>query len=397
MPADASRGQLLYVKESTFGTTPSTPVMKIMRITGESLKMDTPTTISQEIEATGQISDVIRTSLMSSGDVNGELSLTTWDDWIQFALRSSGWSSPVTVAAATISASEVDNSFNDSGSGFGSLQVGQWILAAGFSNAENNGLFKIATKPSSGKITVVNPANGLGGLVNESAAAGRSITMGAQVVNGTTLSPMTIERQYLDVASDFVVFTGQVINTMTINVAKEALLTMAFSMMGRNERSYTQSRATALSGSQSAATTTDVLNAVDDVTAVLWGDYGNVTALDVTSINLTVNNNLRARTQVAYEGPKSMGSGQINVQGTLQTYYESNVLAETYINRNDTSLALVFKKGANQLVIEIPRCKFTTSTRPLGGINTDVMNDISFQALKKSGTGENVTIRIAKF
>lgn len=70
-------------------------------------------------------------------------------------------------SATTISAAASDNSFNDSASGFSGMAIGQYIPVTGFTEAANNGLFKIESITSS-KIVVSG-----GTLVDE--AAGDSV------------------------------------------------------------------------------------------------------------------------------------------------------------------------------------------------------------------------------
>ena len=76
------------------------------------------------------------------------------------------------VAGTTFSAVASDHSFNDSASGFGAFKVDDVIKVTGFTNAGNNGLFRI-TAVTAGKITVA------GSLVNE--AAGSSVLITTQL------------------------------------------------------------------------------------------------------------------------------------------------------------------------------------------------------------------------
>lgn len=62
---------------------------------------------------------------------------------------------PANVTAETISASAVDNSFNDSASGFPSnLKSGDIITVSGFATAANNGRFVVSGTPTTAKVIV---------------------------------------------------------------------------------------------------------------------------------------------------------------------------------------------------------------------------------------------------
>ena len=71
--SDSNRLSLLFVEESTFGVTPGTPTMGAMRFTSESLRQETQTTTSNEINSTRQRTDVVRTDASAAGDVGWEL------------------------------------------------------------------------------------------------------------------------------------------------------------------------------------------------------------------------------------------------------------------------------------------------------------------------------------
>lgn len=157
--SESNRGALSYILESTFGTTPSGS-LKRMRIKSEGLKQDTTFIASQELDPTAQVADQVRVGIGASGPIELELSALGSaadgfpDDLFRAALRASSWSAAVTVTGTTIAAVNATSGvsrFTDSGSGFGSLVVGQWVRVSGFATAANNGFFKI-TAAAAGQI-----------------------------------------------------------------------------------------------------------------------------------------------------------------------------------------------------------------------------------------------------
>ncbi len=83
-------------------------------------------------------------------------------------------SSTVTITATTISAAASDNSYNDSGSGFGSFGVGDQIIVTGFTgNAVNNIFSATVTAATAAKLTI----GGADGDVIVDEAAGDSVTI----------------------------------------------------------------------------------------------------------------------------------------------------------------------------------------------------------------------------
>lgn len=89
--ADGSRHSMYYVAESTYGTTPTDPTIQTMRITGTTLGLAKDSFQSKEIRGDRQISDMRLGSNRVTGDVDFELSYTTFDDFLSAALAASGW------------------------------------------------------------------------------------------------------------------------------------------------------------------------------------------------------------------------------------------------------------------------------------------------------------------
>ncbi len=75
-----------FKKETAFGVIP-TGTYQELRLTSESLRQETPTVTSEEIRSDRQIGDIIRTGLSVEGDINIELSSTTFDEFFEVALQ----------------------------------------------------------------------------------------------------------------------------------------------------------------------------------------------------------------------------------------------------------------------------------------------------------------------
>ncbi len=379
--SDSNRERLSYIAESSFGVTPSGALQEI-RFTSESLKQETSTTISQEIRDDRQIPDVIRTSLRTSGDINAEFSYGAFDDFLASVLMSAGWSSIITVTATTISAASADNSFNDSGSGFGSVVAGQWIKVSGFATAGNNGFFKVVTK-TTGKLVVEG-----GTLTNESATPSVTVRMGAYIENGTTQSSYSIERRYSDLSGVFSAFVGQMLNTFNVAVPTEGIVTCAFGFIGKTEASAGATIGTSYTAQASGV----VFNSIEHVTNI----KENMADLSITAFNMALNNNLRHRGQVGTLGPVSVGSGAVNITGNVSSYFATATMIDKYLNFTSSRLAVRFTDAAGQTyILELPQVKYTSGERVAGGQNQDIIANMNFTAYRD--IAENCTIRIARF
>lgn len=385
--SDANRVNLALIEESTYGVTPSgPPTLQNIRFSNESLGGANETIESDEIESDRQTSDINRVDVSAGGEINGRISYGNWDALIEACLQSADWSTVVTQTGTVYSMAAADNSLNRSSGSFISdgYVAKQWIRVSGFATAANNGLFKIVSVAAT-KLVL---SHG-GSVVNESAGPSVEIEMGAQVVNGVTFRSFSIEKAFTDLASTFEVYTGMVPGTCKIGVTTKQMLSMGFGFVGARAAEAT---ATVGDGSNTAAPTTKVMNAVDNVLAVLEGGSSQ----GVTGLNIDINNNLGARSQVGTLGAVGIRSGNFQVSGGLTAYLASNALIAKFLNFTDASLAFKLQDAAgNQYVIDLPSIKYSDGKRVAGGKNQDVIADMKFIA-KKDAT-EGITLRIARF
>ncbi len=381
--SNTAQTQLAYIKETTFNTQKTGSALQILRYSSENLKQDAGTSQGEEIRGDRQIPSMRRTRKSASGNINGLLSYGTYDDLLASVLQASAWNAAVTVGPiVTISAAASDNSFNDSGSGFGSLVANQWIYVTGFTTPGNNGFFKILTK-AAGKITVAG-----GTLVDEVAGDSVTIKQGAYIVNGVTLDTYNFERKYGDLASEFALFTGMALNGLSLTVPQEGDISVGFDLVGGGEQSLVSSGGSGYT----AATTTEKFNGLD--VNHLWENAADLT---IANFAMQLGNNLRTRIVVGASGVLSIGAGNINVTGSLRTYYTSKTLFDKWLAETATAIALGLSDAAgNRYVIDLPHVKFMAGDRSAkDGPNADCFADLQWTAYMH-GT-EGITARIARF
>ena len=383
--SDANRIRMSYIEEVTFGTTPAGALQEL-RLTGETFTQNTTTVTSGEIRSDRQVSAVKRTDISAVGSINIELSYNAYDDLLEAGLLSSDWAALITDTQITFSMTNSDNSINDSGSGFVTKSYDQysWVLISGFTTAANNGFFKLGTV-TAGKMILS------GGTVTDE-VAGDSVTIlqGAEITNGTEARFFSIEREYQDLATTFAAFRGVMWDQFSLAVNAGQLITGSLSAIGKAETSETATIGT----SYTAATTKDIMSAVDDVFAILE----NATSFDATSFTLQLSNNLAARSIIGTLGAVSIRTGSIEVTGTLQAYFDATNKAQyaKYLDQTETSLTLQLKdQDDNYYLIDLPRVRLTTGGRPAGSLNSDCMLDLNYSAYMHAS--ELKTIRIQKY
>lgn len=372
--AEANRVKFSLFEEATFGVIPTGTKLQDLRITSENLKQDTDSTASNELRFDRQRSNLIRTGLRANGGFEFEFSYGSFDSLWQALLFSAPWTNVISVAAGLSDVTVTSGTKTyTSPTGWANVPpAGSWVLFSGFpANSAANGLKKVAS--SNANDIVVEQAV-------DTEAPGPAITadQGAQIVNGATKRSFTAELDFTDLApatlGKFRHHTGLVPNTAELNVQTNGIITGSFGFLGSRELS---AAVTAGDGANTLATTTQPMNAIENVIAVLESGQ----AIDITDFTLRVNNNLGERLRVGTLGAFDIRAGTIDVEGTLEGYYEDSLLIDKYLNWANTSLVLQFLDAAgHRYLIEVPRCKFSDGTRNATGINTDIKTPLSWTA-----------------
>lgn len=383
--SDTNRVALRYKKESSYGTLPGSPVFQNLRYTSESFKQDTESTQSQEIRSDRATADIIRTGISASGEIGFELSYGTYDEIMAAVLGQSGAAFPAihTISAlTTISASAVDNSFNDSANSFtvgNGYVAGAWIKVSGFaggSATNNNRFWRIRSRSSDGKIIVE------GGLVvTDSAGDSVTIIRGGAIRTGTTLSTFTFEKEFTDLSTNFEYIRGVAFDRMSLEITPDGITAGSFTTLGKKGESGSTTLSTG--GTATAATTTSVMNGIDNVSLIVENLSLVDTTITITGFSFEIGNNLRTRLEVGTLGAVSLGTGTHDISGTISFYYGSATLLDKYLNWTSSNFAIVVgdsATSANSYVFDFPRVRFTDGGRQATGINEDVMVDLAFQS-----------------
>lgn len=418
--SDTNRTELRYIVESaTWGATPAAAPIDI-RYTGESIKQSTNTVQSQEIRADRNIADLIRVGINGDGDLNVELSCPGnsgfWFDFLRGALMSAAWSATTTptlgtelvVSGASGQIATLTRQAGDWGADLGvtppiTTFSGRFVKLAGFSGAAtgNNQIVKILTVASATVCTALFTGTA---PVNTSGSddAGVTQTIGSYIRNGIAVPTpsassnncFTLEKKFQDLTTEYEYSKGAMVDRFSLNVAADQIATGSFGMLSKSVAS--NNTFIGSTDTPVAVSTAPVYSGVDNVQAVI---ENNATVITLTALTAQIQNNLRARLEIGTLGATSIGSGSVNATGTIAAYYSdaSTATMDRYLNGTASALCVVFKDTTpNYWVVDFPRIKYTSGQRVAGGINSDVMLEMAFQALYGSAT-ENYTVSFTKF
>jgi hypothetical protein len=139
--AESNRVAIHYIPETVWGTTPASGTVRIARITSSSIVASKETETSNELRADRMVSSVIEVAASTSGDIEGELSAGTYDDFFQQFLLGAWtenmnhvWVKGTAVAVGSSSTITITSPTDYTPY----FAANQWIKLEGFTDPENN-------------------------------------------------------------------------------------------------------------------------------------------------------------------------------------------------------------------------------------------------------------------
>jgi len=374
--ADSNFGRVAYIAETTFGTTPATPTLKTVRMTSSDFSYQSETTTSNELRTDRMVSDAPEVGASSGGSINFELSLGgSFDELVEAALCGT-WTTQISNDSVAVIAG---NKFSKT-AGWSGVVAGQWLYASGFTDPANNGWHKV-TAVTANDVTVAST------LVVEAAAAGKKVG-GKMLRNGTVKRSFSVEQAFLDI-NQFLLFRGQRLNSLSLSVSAGSIVTGAFAFQGTE--TARQGTTFSTGGTPTAASSTPVVNATSNVGKVQEGGANLTTAIQ--AIQLQLDNGLRNQTGVGSKFPVGIGLGRQTVSGSIDAYFEDGALFDKFLAHTASSLSFGFSDSAgNAYRVTIPKVFFTANAPAPGGIDQDVMQNLSWQAVLDAATNCQIQI-----
>ncbi len=371
--ANGSGHSAAYVEETTIGTTPTSPVFKPIRLTGTTLGVAPTTILSAEIRSDRQIVDMRQGNKTVSGDISAELSINSFDDFIEAVMGHKR----ANIRAITIDADATDDSYNDSGTNLPIFDVGETVSISGFTNSANNGLHTVVTSTTAKLVTSEDV------LVTE--AEGDTIYIVSQELKTASVRrAFTIERQFTDIAvPEYHRYVGMEVNSMSLDIAPDAIATVSFNFMGR-----TYSNGTAiLSGATYEARTTTI--PMDSFSGTI--NEGSSPIAVVTALNTTIDNAVKPLFVIGSQDSITPSIGRNNVTGSIGAFYESKTLLDKFLGETDSETVFTLTDGISTYQFDIPKINYTGGQPDVSG-EEEISLTMPFQALYNVGDLSNMVV-----
>ena len=372
--------ELRYIAEVTHGQTPGSPAMTILRTIGRNINLEKNILESEEIRSDRQYSDVRHGFNRVVGTIPYELSVASYDDWIEYAMGGS-WAAVGVTGSPDMSAT-APSTFNRATGSFitDGFREGDIIVTTGFTNSENNGQFRVLSVSGTG-IGIEETT-----LVTEGSAAGRDMDIvGERIDIGTTLTTMTIERAFIDI-TQYQVFRGVAINNWQLSVQPERIIGGSWGLLGMSADPFS---GTELDSTPTAAPTNSPLAAFEGTL------YENETQIGiVTGVDLTLDNGRALEAVVGSRFSPDVFEGRANITGTATVMLQDATIFDKFINETETSMWLRMDdiNATDFLNLVLPRVKYTGGAidPPAEG---PVIINMPFRALVSSVTGTSLSMQ----
>lgn len=310
-------------RESTFGT-PVSAAHTVVRRTGGTGGMTVQTGESDAVRDDLMNDDVYRSDRSASLSIDGELVYGVYDKMFEDVMKSA-WVDVTPITGTTIAFVNSTSKITDSGNGFGSLAVGDWIIVSGAGTAGNNQFYRITTKTSAGDITV-SPAP-----TDESASASITITT-SRLVNGTTNHIVTFEEYYADLTTPkYIVYSGMQGTGFKITGQHPGKYGINFTYVGKSASDPSSS--TVGNGTVNAYAANPVMNTADNIFDVQL-DRAAGTGLRIKNRSLEFMSPVLPLTAEGTLGPVEAGSlSSMSLKGMYE-FYNNNAFLTKLANAN---------------------------------------------------------------
>lgn len=390
--SDSSREKLVIKPEASFGVINAVNACYQQRFMGESLKYAITTETSKEIRDDRQTTDEVITGAQNTGGYTFELSYAEYDKIIEAALQGTivafgvnGVGAVIPTSAVFAASTLTAGAATSGASIFTALVAGQFIKVAGSSIAGQNIIAQVSKSvaPTATVLTFEGaPFTALTGN------GGAAVTIsGSQIRNGVAQRSFTIEKSFTDIGQTFT-YTGETVDNFNLDL-KGGILTGSVDFMGKT---MTQQVASLLNATVTSSTSNPVMNSVNNIGNILEGGVA-FTNTAVKEMTLPIKNQLRGKEGLGFLGNFEVGSGTLEIKGTLSVYFADAVLYQKFLTNSSSSLSFrVIDNAGNGYVITLPFIKYSDATIAGGSMNSDMMVDMNYTAMRDPVTGRTIII-----
>lgn len=376
-----------YKVQSAKGTAASGSGGQLLRRTGIDLTGAKETYSSNEIASHQQSTGATHGVGSSSGTISGEVSATTYGDFMQWLLRKD-WAatSAISSLSLTIAASGSDYTVTRAAGSFltDGVKVGDVIrLTGGSLNANNVGKNVVVLNVTATVLTV-NVLNGET-LTAEGPIASCTVTVHGKKTWTPTSSHTNKYITFEDWSSDVTLsqkYADCQVSAMNVSAPATGLITVQFPVVGLSPPVRSGSQVLT---SPTAETTTSVMSSAKFAVFI-----NGVRQSAVTGFTLNVNGNITLGEAVVGSNSRpDTQKGRVAVDGSFTALFEDNTLAGFFDDEAAREVVIVMAEDltddADCISISLPAVKFFSASGDDG--EKQLVRTYNITAQRPSGAG----------
>lgn len=344
-------------KEANWGTKPDNTGGQLLPRVTCALNLEKTAFSSATINPSQQVRDSRHGTRSATGALEGELMGSAYELLIAGALRRD-FTGAVTTGAILVVAASSSGYHRSTGSfitdGF---RAGMVVDVSGFTTAANNGR-KVITAVTATDLT----AKSLNGIAMTTEAEGDSVTiaLAGQITytpgTGQTDDTFTAEEWFNDISLSRT-FLGLRVNTMAVNASPDGMVRLTFNLLGKDAETPTGSR---YFGSPSAVPGEGTMSSASNLAL---GLLGGVKTCKITSLQMTVNNNVTQEPTIFCPAIGASSRGKLMVSGSVTAQLEDDTYLELFDQETETSFQGIFAAQDGEIVsFFMPRFKINSAS-----------------------------------
>lgn len=389
--ADGINKLVIAKKESVWGTKPSATGAQLFPRVTAAFQLEKDAYASNQINPSQQVRDSRHGTRRASGSLEGELMCGAFELFEAAALRADFGGSATTGAVAVIAFSNSSPAVTRSSGSFitNGFKRGMIVDISGAAQAANNGRALIVDVDATTMDLIQ-----LDGTLYVTEAEGASVTIA--MVGQRTYTPLTghtddsfsVEEWYGDSALSRITL-GQQVNSMSVNVRPNSMATISFEFLGKDAEApggtqyFTSPNAVPAEGTMTAASGVLAINGLK--------------TCQLTSFQMTVNNNITQESVIACEGIGAKSRGKVMVSGSFTAILSSDEFLDYFDQESEVDFNYVLTaQDGEAFGIYMPRLKVNSATVDDG--EKVIIITVNFEALEYVGTDagiENTTLQLS--
>lgn len=207
-----------------------------------------------------------------------------------------------------------------------------------------------------------------------------SVFAADSISDGVTEKSFTVEQGSLDI-NQFSLYTGVKVNTWSIEVPVDGIVTSTFSVQGKQM---------SISGASIDATVTDP--AISEPFFHAGGTFlvDASPAGNISAISINVDNGGNPNYALGDDTARDITVGFTTITGSFTVYFDDASIFNAFLNEATAALDFTLTDGVNTMQFQLPKIKYSGADRTVEG-QGPILVTANFEALSNAG-GPIITV-----